>query len=291
MQPALRAWLQVWTRTPKRAVNFDLFFNVAETKNGLVIDCDYNAAYFERKTIERFLAQYERLMLAAISQPQSAIADLALIVSANSSQQSLQSSTETTSSVASAQAAIEALASSIPDSKAIDSNGRTSSHEGVQRLTRRWATALAALGRESVNPDCLRFGTSSTRLRRRWPQFRGCSWNFPLRQATNYSAYDGRGCRRRSPRLHRPLQPFFCSTIDGTLIRRAGPHHRAALENALFRVTGLRATTDYIPVQGMLDRDILREMLRGAGASRRVMNTPDGADRPRSSDPVPANVP
>jgi phosphoglycolate phosphatase-like HAD superfamily hydrolase len=61
--------------------------------------------------------------------------------------------------------------------------------------------------------------------------------------------------------------------IDGTLIRRAGPHHRAALESALFRVTGLRATTDGIPVQGMLDRDILSEMLRAAGASRQVANT------------------
>ena len=40
----------------------------------------------------------------------------------------------------------------------------------------------------------------------------------------------------------------------------------------MFRVTGLRATTDGIPVQGMLDRDILREMLHAAGASRRVVN-------------------
>jgi phosphoglycolate phosphatase-like HAD superfamily hydrolase len=66
---------------------------------------------------------------------------------------------------------------------------------------------------------------------------------------------------------------LFLFDIDGTLIRRAGPHHRAALENALFRVTGLRATTDNIPVQGMLDRDILGEMLRAAGASRQVVNT------------------
>ncbi|MDR3717350.1 MAG: haloacid dehalogenase-like hydrolase [Bryobacteraceae bacterium] len=71
-----------------------------------------------------------------------------------------------------------------------------------------------------------------------------------------------------------PAAPaLFLFDIDGTLIRRAGPHHRAALENALFRVTGLRATTDGIPVQGMLDRDILREMLRAAGASRQIANT------------------
>lgn len=56
--------------------------------------------------------------------------------------------------------------------------------------------------------------------------------------------------------------------IDGTLLRRAGPHHRQALVDAARRVTGLDTTTDGIPVQGMLDRDILAAMLTRAGASR-----------------------
>src|SRR5215471_14074684 len=55
--------------------------------------------------------------------------------------------------------------------------------------------------------------------------------------------------------------------IDGTLLRRAGPHHRQALEEAVLLVTGLRTTTEGVPVQGMLDRDILAHMLRNAGAS------------------------
>ncbi len=54
--------------------------------------------------------------------------------------------------------------------------------------------------------------------------------------------------------------------IDGTLVRRAGPHHREALAHAIRRVTGLETTTDGIPVQGMLDPDILAIMLRRAGA-------------------------
>ena len=54
--------------------------------------------------------------------------------------------------------------------------------------------------------------------------------------------------------------------IDGTLIRRAGPHHREALVEAVRRVTGFETTTDGIPVQGMLDGDILTEMMRRAGA-------------------------
>jgi len=55
--------------------------------------------------------------------------------------------------------------------------------------------------------------------------------------------------------------------IDGTLIRRAGPHHRQALVEAVRRVTGLDAEIDHIPVQGMLDRKILETMLLDAGAS------------------------
>jgi phosphoglycolate phosphatase len=55
--------------------------------------------------------------------------------------------------------------------------------------------------------------------------------------------------------------------IDGTLLRRAGPHHRQALVDAVRAVTGLETTTEGIPVHGMLDPDILTEMLRRAGAS------------------------
>jgi len=56
--------------------------------------------------------------------------------------------------------------------------------------------------------------------------------------------------------------------IDGTLVRRAGPHHRQALVEAVRRVTGLQTSTDHIPVHGMLDLDILTRMMRDAGASR-----------------------
>lgn len=56
--------------------------------------------------------------------------------------------------------------------------------------------------------------------------------------------------------------------IDGTLIRRAGPHHRMALVAAIRKVTGLETSTDHIPVQGMLDRDILARMMADGGASR-----------------------
>ena len=48
-------------------------------------------------------------------------------------------------------------------------------------------------------------------------------------------------------------------------MRRAGPHHRQALVDAVREVTGRETTTDGIPVHGMLDPDILAWMMRVAG--------------------------
>ena len=59
--------------------------------------------------------------------------------------------------------------------------------------------------------------------------------------------------------------------IDGTLLRRAGPHHRQVLEDAARAVTGLDATTEGVQLAGMLDRDILTAMLRQSGASASVI--------------------
>ncbi len=69
--------------------------------------------------------------------------------------------------------------------------------------------------------------------------------------------------------------PLVLFDIDGTLIRRAGPHHRQALVDAVRRTTGLETTTDGVPVAGMLDRDILTVMMARGGmpnvAIRRAM--------------------
>ena len=59
--------------------------------------------------------------------------------------------------------------------------------------------------------------------------------------------------------------------IDGTLMRRAGPHHRQALIHGIRKATGLDTTTEGIPVQGMLDPAILTEMMRRAGAKRALI--------------------
>jgi phosphoglycolate phosphatase len=59
--------------------------------------------------------------------------------------------------------------------------------------------------------------------------------------------------------------------IDGTLVRRAGPHHREALIAGVRSVTGLMTTTDGIPVHGMLDQDILTQMMSREGMKQRAI--------------------
>src|SRR5947207_1526367 len=61
--------------------------------------------------------------------------------------------------------------------------------------------------------------------------------------------------------------------IDGTLIRRAGPHHRQALVDAVRHVMGVETTTDNIPAHGMLDPDILTLMMLNTGATRVQIRT------------------
>ncbi len=62
-----------------------------------------------------------------------------------------------------------------------------------------------------------------------------------------------------------PAPALVLFDIDGTLLRRSGPHHRQALVEAVRKVAGVETTTEHIPVQGMLDRDILTWMMRDAG--------------------------
>lgn len=73
---------------------------------------------------------------------------------------------------------------------------------------------------------------------------------------------------QRASRPEASRKALVLFDIDGTLLRRSGPHHRQALVEAVRRTTGMETTTEGVPVQGMLDRDILAQMLRNAGVSR-----------------------
>jgi phosphoglycolate phosphatase-like HAD superfamily hydrolase len=54
--------------------------------------------------------------------------------------------------------------------------------------------------------------------------------------------------------------------IDGTLLRRAGPHHRQAIVDAIREVTRIETDFGDMPTSGRLDRDLIRALLRQSGA-------------------------
>jgi amino acid adenylation domain-containing protein len=64
---------------PKRFVNFDLFLNVVESDEGLVLDCDYNRDLFDLATIERWLGHFERLLEGLGADARQAVSGLPLL--------------------------------------------------------------------------------------------------------------------------------------------------------------------------------------------------------------------
>ncbi len=67
---------------PKAAVNFDMFFNIVESDQGLTIDCDYNTDLFDGETISRWCKHYETLLLDAAADADKSVEDLALMMPA-----------------------------------------------------------------------------------------------------------------------------------------------------------------------------------------------------------------
>jgi amino acid adenylation domain-containing protein len=64
---------------PKSFVNFDLFLNVVESDEGLVLDCDYNRELFDPTTIARWLGHLETLLEALAANPRQTVSALPLL--------------------------------------------------------------------------------------------------------------------------------------------------------------------------------------------------------------------
>jgi amino acid adenylation domain-containing protein len=64
---------------PKSFVNFDIFLNVVESKDGLMLDCDYNTGLFDESTIARWLSHYQTLLLGMVENVNQPISRLPLL--------------------------------------------------------------------------------------------------------------------------------------------------------------------------------------------------------------------
>jgi amino acid adenylation domain-containing protein len=64
---------------PKSFVNFDVFLNIMESKDGLTIDCDYNTGLFDEETIARWLEHYKVLLEGMAANAELSISALPLL--------------------------------------------------------------------------------------------------------------------------------------------------------------------------------------------------------------------
>ncbi|MGB9492418.1 MAG: aminotransferase class III-fold pyridoxal phosphate-dependent enzyme, partial [Terriglobales bacterium] len=71
---------------PKSFVNFDIFLNIVESKDGLMLDCDYNTGLFDEATIARWLSHYQTLLLGMVGNAEQPVARLPLLTPANRQQ-------------------------------------------------------------------------------------------------------------------------------------------------------------------------------------------------------------
>jgi len=68
---------------PKSAANFDLFVNIVESDQGLLIDCDYNSDLFDRETIARWLTHFETLLKSLSADTKQEIDRLPILTDAD----------------------------------------------------------------------------------------------------------------------------------------------------------------------------------------------------------------
>src|SRR5208283_4112917 len=71
---------------PKSFVNFDIFLNIVESKDGLMLDCDYNTGLFDEATIARWLSHYETLLLGMVDNAEQPVSRLPLLNAASRQQ-------------------------------------------------------------------------------------------------------------------------------------------------------------------------------------------------------------
>jgi amino acid adenylation domain-containing protein len=64
---------------PRRCFQFDLGFNVVDTRGTLVVECDYNTDLFLPATIERWLRHYQTLLAGVVADPAAPIENLPLL--------------------------------------------------------------------------------------------------------------------------------------------------------------------------------------------------------------------
>ena len=130
----------------KAFVNYDIFWNVIESSDGLRIDCDYNTDLFDKATIDQWLVCYEALLEAIVSEPNERVTRIPYIPRAQL-QQIIEGFNATSADYPREQcvhALIEQQARATPDAMALAFDGATLRYRDLDERANRLAHHLRA---------------------------------------------------------------------------------------------------------------------------------------------------
>lgn len=133
---------------PKRHTNFELFFNLVQTDERLIVECEYNPDLHDADTIRRWLGCYEQLIRSMISNGDSELQALS-ILNAEESHRVLVEWNATTRDYprqATLHQLVREMAAKVPDKIAVCCGDSTLTYAALERRAEAIAGRLQAAG-------------------------------------------------------------------------------------------------------------------------------------------------
>jgi acyl transferase domain-containing protein/non-ribosomal peptide synthetase component F/glutamate-1-semialdehyde aminotransferase/thioesterase domain-containing protein/acyl carrier protein len=132
-------------RNPKRALHFDLFFNVIEQQRGWYLECDYNADLFDETTIARWMQHFEILLSGIVDDPAAPLDRLPLLTAAERDSL-LRPASSLSRSPETLHAWFARQAEATPQARAVTYDGRSLTYDELNGRANQVAHHLRALG-------------------------------------------------------------------------------------------------------------------------------------------------
>ncbi|MFT3990481.1 MAG: amino acid adenylation domain-containing protein [Luteolibacter sp.] len=145
---------------PKQFVNFDLFFNLVQTDERLIVECEYNTDLHDRETILSWLASYEALIESVITHADSPLKALEIV--GDEDREKLLHIWNNTSAplpdLPTIHQLVEAQVDRTPNAPALYADGRSFTYQEIDRHANALAARLqqAGVGRETLVGICAR---------------------------------------------------------------------------------------------------------------------------------------
>ena len=143
-----------WTleTNPRRFYQFDLGFNIIESKDALTVECDYSSDLFDDSTIVRWLGHFETLLAGAVKNPSCPLSEMPLLNAAEQNQILNQGSRNFGEALPKecVQTLFEKQAIETPNAIALEFGNTQLTYQELNGRANQWAHRLRELG---VGPD------------------------------------------------------------------------------------------------------------------------------------------